>query len=238
VRAQTGADGVAAIAEGVGALTLLAALLRGTEGISSAVALGAATHVSVPNAKQLGRGLDDELSLQRGDRLAGRIADRFLKLQRMQKEERCASPVCRRASYVYGLLYEHDQLNRATHETLHELLSLPSRSAMAHLRRIAQQGRLLAADGGDVYLPRLGELAIPLTFVHGAESETFRAEGTQTSVAALRESIDPELVALHLVDDYGHLDLVIGKDAERDVFPLLLDHLERTATRKSELLEA
>ncbi len=228
VREATGAERVAAIAEGAGALTLLAAVLGGEEGIGSAVSLGAGTHVSVPGRRRLGRGLDGDASLHRGDRLGGRMADRLLKLQRLQKEERCASPVCRRATFVYGLLYEHDQLNRATHETLHELLALPSRTAMAHLRLIAKRGRLVGATGEDVYVSRLDRLAIPLAFVHGAESEAFRPEGSEATVAALRAAVDPALVSLELVPDYGQLDLVIGRNADRDVFPHLLAHLDST----------
>jgi cholesterol oxidase len=239
VRAATGAERVAAIGEGAGALTLLAALLRGENGIGSAVALGVGTHLSVPRLPSSGRGLDGDVSLQRDDRLRGRIADRMLKLQRLQKEERCASAVCRRATHLYGLLYEHDQLNRATHEALHELVSLPSARAMEHLRLIAKRGRLVAADGSDAYLPALDRLSIPLAFVHGAESEAFRPEGTEASVAALRAAVDPALVSLELVPDYGHLDLVIGKDAASDVFPFLVEHLTRTtAPLESALQEA
>jgi cholesterol oxidase len=154
----------------------------------------------------------------------------------MQKEERCASAVCRRASYVYGLLYEHDQLNRATHETLHELVALPSRRAMEHLRLVAKTGHLVAADGSDAYLPNLARLAIPLTIVQGAESDAFRPEGAEASATVLRAAVGGELVSLQVVPDYGHLDLVVGKNADRDVFPLLLDHLDRTTAPAADAL--
>jgi cholesterol oxidase len=225
IREATGVEQVAVVGEGVGALTMLGAVLRGTEAIGSAVSLGIGTHVSVPRTRRLGRGVDGELSIQRGGGLGGKVSDQFLKLRPIQKEERCASPVCRRATYVYGLLYEHDQLNRSTHEALHELLSLPSPTAMAHLRLVAKRGRLVAADGADSYLPNNARLAIPLAFVHGAESEAFRPAGTEATVAELRASNPVAPVSLQLVPDYGHLDLVIGKNADRDVFPLILDHL-------------
>ena len=228
VRAATGAQQVAAIGEGVGAMTMLGAVLAGELGILSAICLGAGTHVSVPRPGRLGRGSEGDGSLHRGDRLAGRMADRLLKLQRLQKEERCASAVCRRATSVYGLLYEHDQLNRATHDVLHELLSLTGRPAMEHLRLVAKRGHLVAADGGDAYLAHLDRLAIPVALVQGAESEAFRPEGAEATAAALRSAVRPELVTLTTVQDYGHLDLVIGKAADHDVFPLLLEQLERT----------
>lgn len=238
VRGATGAARVGVVAEGAGALSALASALRGESGFGSLTALGVGTHVRVPKGRSFGRGLDDDLSLQRGDRLGGRLADRMLKLQRMQKEERCASPVCRRATYVYGLLYEHDQLNRATHEAIHELLSLPSRKAIAHLGAIAKRGRLVSADGADAYVPKLARLAFPVAYIHGDESEAFLVEGARMSAAALREAVDPDLVSLNVIPDYGHLDLVIGRNAAADVYPFVREQLERAAARAGVLTEA
>jgi len=208
---------------------MLAGMLAGELGILSAVCLGAGTHVSVPHAKRLGRGLDGKASLEHAGGMSGRMTDRLLKLRRLQKEERCASPVCRRAAYVYGLLLEHDQLNRGTHEVLHELLSLTSRRAMEQLRTIARRGHLVDAEGRDAYLPYLDRLAVPVALIQGAESEAFRPEGAEATVAALSAAMRPELVSLQVVPDYGHLDLLIGKAADRDVYPLILEQLERTA---------
>jgi len=233
VRAATGAPAVAAVAEGVGAMTLLGSILIGTGGISGAAALGASLHPVVPHPRRLGRGLDGDLSLQQD-----RFSDRLLKLQPTQKEERCASAACRRAAYVYGLLYEHDQLNRATHEALHEFVSLPSPTAMAHLRRIARERRLVAHDGADAYLAQRDRLSLPLAFVHGDESEAFKLEGTQMTVASLRELVGPDSVSLDAVPSYGHLDLVIGKDAVDHVYPTVLGFLDRIELRQPELQEA
>jgi cholesterol oxidase len=230
IREVTGADGVHAVAEGVGSLTLQAALLRGLEGVASVVAIGLGAEVSIPHARRLGRGLRDaDGDLGRED-LRGRIADGLLKLQPTEKEERCASAACRRATYVYGLLYEHDRLNRLTHETIHELVALPSRTMMEHLKLIGQKGRLVDAAGGDTYLPALERLALPITFLHGAESAVFRPEGTEKTVSRLRERFGGDLVAHRPIPDYGHLDCLIGKDAVVDVYPLILDHLDKTAS--------
>jgi cholesterol oxidase len=229
VQERSGADRVAAVGEGVGAATMLGAMALGLSGVGSAVALGAALHLAIPRGRWRGRGLDDGPSLRRGTGFSARVADSLLKARPMQKEERCSSPVCRRATYVYGHLFEHDQLNRATHETLHEQLSLPSRRAVEHLRLVARRGHLVAADGSDRYLPALDRLTAPLAFVHGAESEAFRPDGTEATVAALRAAgAAPDQATLTIVPGYGHVDLVIGKDAVRDVYPLVLARLEET----------
>lgn len=229
IRALTGAPAVHAVAEGVGSLALHASLLTGLDGVESVVSIGLSPHVVVPYSRRLGRGLRDvDGDLEREDR-RGRMADRLLKFQPLQADERCTSTACRRATYVYGLLYEHEQLNRATHETIHELIALPGKAAMEQLRVIARRGSLVTADGRDAYLQNLERLALPITFIHGAKSDVFRPEGTEKTLELLRDSFRGELYRLAVVDDYGHLDCVIGKDAVTDVYPLVLDHLARAA---------
>jgi len=50
-------------------------------------------------------------------RLGRRVGHEAEVLERIEDEERCTSAVCRRAACVFGLLYEHDHLNAATHDT-------------------------------------------------------------------------------------------------------------------------
>jgi cholesterol oxidase len=220
IQAATGAAAVHVVAEGAGSLALHAALLDGLTGVASVVSLGIAPHLVAPNAGKLGRGLRDvDGDLMREDK-RGRIADRLLRFQRIEAEERCESDVCRRATYVYGLLYEHDQLSDATHETIHELVGLPNKAAIDHLRSIAERGSL---DGD------LDRLALPITYLHGAESEVFRPEGTERFVELLHGRFEGSLHRAAIVPDYGHLDLLIGKNAVADVYPAIREHLVRVA---------
>jgi cholesterol oxidase len=226
----TGAPAVHAVAEGVGSLALHAALLSGLDGVASLASIGVSPHVVVPNARRLGRGLRDvDGDLGRED-LRGRLADRLLRLQPMQTEEHCDSDACRRATYVYGHLFEHDRLTDATHATIHELVALPSETAMGHLKTIARAGSLVDAAGRDVYLPEVDRLALPLTYLHGLESEVFRPEGTERTVRLLRERNGDELVRYVPLADRGHLDCLIGGDAVDDVYPSILEHIRRAAT--------
>jgi hypothetical protein len=39
--------------------------------------------------------------------------------------------------------------------------------------------------------------------------------------------LDKNHHSLHLLRSYGHLDVFMGKNAHRDVFPLILNELER-----------
>ena len=50
-----------------------------------------------------------------------------------------------------------------------------------------------------------------------------------THDAAARRPTGPELYTRHVIEGYAHLDLWLGRDAERDVFPIALAELERHA---------
>ena len=239
VLAATGSPSVQIVADGVGSMAFFAAVLSGLDRVGSAVSLQLATDMAVPRlgrvtrgfaarARRAGRGTSIEASLERADRIGDRLADSLLRLQPLQKEERCTSRACRRATFVYGLLYEHEQLNRATHDAVHELVGLPSPSLMRHLLRIARTGSLVSADGEDVYLPNLDRLAFPIAFLHGAENEVFLPRGTETTYDRLRARFGKELYSYHPIPGYGHVDCLIGRNAVLDVYPLVLAQLERT----------
>jgi cholesterol oxidase len=46
-------------------------------------------------------------------------------------------------------------------------------------------------------------------------------------MAALADANGPDFYHHTVIPDYGDMDCLIGKDAARDVFPLILEHLER-----------
>src|SRR5690606_34432822 len=142
------------------------------------------------------------------------------------EEERCDSATCHRISFLYGLLYEHDQLNAATHATLHETFGVANINAFKHLARLVRAQRLVDASGRDSYMPHLARLAVPATILHGAENQCFLPESTERTYVLLREHNDPSLYRRHVIQNYGHIDCIMGKRADQDVFPYVLEHLE------------
>ena len=44
---------------------------------------------------------------------------------------------------------------------------------------------------------------------------------------ALRAANGPEYYSRHVIQDYAHLDLWLGRDSARDVYPIALAELER-----------
>jgi cholesterol oxidase len=71
--------------------------------------------------------------------------------------------------------------------------------------------------------------AIPTLFVHGAVNRCFAPPGTLKTIAALSEVNDPALYERREIAETGHIDSIFGKNAVRDVYPAIAEHLNRTA---------
>ena len=128
---------------------------------------------------------------------------------------------------MYAPLYEHDQLNEATHTALHEMFGIANMGAFDHLAEMVRKGHLVDSGGADIYLPHLDRLAIPITFIHGEENACFLPESTETTFNLLSDTNGAGLYRRHVVPNYGHIDCIFGKNAAQDVYPLILEHLQR-----------
>jgi cholesterol oxidase len=240
VREIAGAETVQVVAHCVGSVSFFMAMLAGLQGVRSAVCSQIATHPKPPLLTRIKTGLHlpsfmDALGVDslnayvdaNADWL-NKLYDKALLLQPIQAEERCNSPVCHRITFMYSLLYEHDQLNTATHDALHEMFGVASIDIFEHLALMVRKGHLADAKGGDVYLPHLQRLAIPIAFIHGAENVCFLPESTEITYNLLREANGKNLYTRHVIPNYGHIDCIFGKNAAKDVYPFILDHLEAT----------
>jgi cholesterol oxidase len=243
IREATGASGVDVIGHGVGATALLMALVDGTQGVRSAVCSNAGLHLSVPRASRLLAGLHLPAVMKAlgmdavrassggGDRSwKDRLVDAGLRVLPVELDEWCTSPVCRRITFMYGPLFEHDRINLATHEALHEMFGVVNLTVFDHITRMVREGHAVKVDGSS-YLRDLERLAIPITFIHGAGNECLLPAGTRATFEALAAANDPSLYRFEEIAGYGDIDCLIGKDAARDVYPILLRHLGAVGDR-------
>jgi cholesterol oxidase len=236
VRELTGSPTVQIVAHCFGSTTFCMAMLAGLDGVRSAVCSQIAAHIIAPEATHLKTGFHlpdflDKLGIrsltaaaQADENWLERLYDRALRLYPL--EESCHNPVCRRIAFMYAPLYHHAQLNDATHEAMHEMFGTACITAFEHLGRMTRAGHLVDATGRDSYMPNLKRLAIPISFIHGAENECFLPLSTQITYDALRKENGTALYERHLIPGYGHIDCIFGKSAAVDVFPFILDHLE------------
>ena len=235
VREVTGAASVDVVAQGFGALTLQMALVDGLQGVRSAVCMQAGLHLVTPTLSRVKAGLHlpgvlralgkQSLTARSGGHgWRSKLFDAALRAVPVKLEETCTSNVCRRITFMYGPLYVHEQLNRATHEAMHELFGMTSLTVFEELARMVREGHAARADG-TTYLRDLDRLAIPISFIHGEENGCFLPESTLKTFEMLCEANGSAQYRRTVVPGYGDVDCLIGKNAARDVFPLILEHL-------------
>jgi len=241
VQELTGAASVQMVVHCWGSTTFFMAMLAGLKGVRSAVCSQIATHIVTPTMTKIKTGLHlpsflDALGVKSLTAYVDthadwreRLYDAALRLYPMALKEECDSPVCHRISFMYAPLYQHEQLNQLTHDTLHELFAVANIRSFEHIALLARKGHLVAFDGSDVYLPHLERLAIPIAFIHGAANRCFLPESTEITYNLLRQANGDKLYSRYVIPNYGHIDCIYGKSAVNDVFPLMLNHLETTS---------
>jgi cholesterol oxidase len=242
VREVTEVAAIDVVAQGFGALTLSMALVEGLQGVRSAVCLQMGLHLVTPPMTRLKSGLHvpEMLKAMGKHTLTARleksgwqskIFDATLRM--LPTEDSCTSRVCRRITFMYGPLYEHEQLSRAMHDAIHELFGVTSLSAFEQLARMVRQGHAVKMDGA-TYLKNLDRLAMPITFIHGENNRCFLPESTKATYDALVKANGAELYRRIVVPGYGDIDSIIGKHASHDVYPLSLTHLRSPLLQPSQ----
>lgn len=236
----TGSPDLQAVVHCFGATTFLMSMLGGLRGVRSIVSSQIGVFSRAPLMTKLKTGLHfptvlKTMGVKRLDAFTStreswseKAYDQLLRLYPQQAEEWCDNPTCRRIAFMYAPLYEHDRLNAATHSAMHEMFGIATMKAFEHIAAIVNAGKLVAADGADIYLPNLARLDLPICFIHGAENQCFSPAGTQQTYDELRARFPRQRYAYHPIPNFGHIDCIFGKDAHRHVYPLIAAHLEQT----------
>jgi hypothetical protein len=152
----------------------------------------------------------------------------------------CHNPVCKEVSFTYGsgfpALWRHENLNEETHEWLKQEFAAVPLSFFAQMRRCVDAGHLVAVDGRPE-LPSDFAAQPPQTEARfvlfaGRKNRCFLPE-SQVETFRWLDAHRPGYHALHELPTYSHLDVFMGKDAARDVFPLMIDELDRGGERST-----
>lgn len=237
VRTISGADSVQIMAHCIGSLTMLMAIANGLEGVRSVVASQVTLHPRAGAVNKLRAGLHAAGALsalglgtlttetEEDPSWADRLYDTALHLY-PAGEEQCGSPFCRRVMFMYGEVYDHDQLNDATHEHLHEAFGVANLTTFKQITLALRKGHIVSADGDDIYLPATDRFKLPIAFIHGEKNRLFTPEGSQLTYDFLCAANGPEYYTRHIIKGYAHMDCFVGKDAARDVYPVVAAELD------------
>jgi hypothetical protein len=150
----------------------------------------------------------------------------------------CDNAVCKQVSFTYGsgdpALWRHENLDDATHAWIGEEFGFVPVAFFRQMARCVRRGRLVSVDGFPV-LPKDFGAAEPRTNARfalfaGALNRCF-LPASQTATFDHLNRFRRNYHSVHVLPGYSHLDVFFGRDAARDVFPLIRSELERPVAR-------
>jgi pimeloyl-ACP methyl ester carboxylesterase len=106
----------------------------------------------------------------------------------------------------------------------------PGPGALRQFAPFLRNGHLLSADGRIDYSARLSEVRVPTLMVAGAGDLISDVPSTRMTFDALGSADKTLFVfgkASGHVADYGHCDLAWSRHAPREIFPVMIDWLDR-----------
>jgi hypothetical protein len=238
----TGADSLQAIVHCQGSTGFVMAAVAGLlPEVRTIVSNAVSLHPVIPGVSQLkGRVIAPQLarfnpymSPRWGLEPPTRFAKAMVRTVKLTHHE-CDNTVCRMVSFTYGTgfpcLWSHDLITDEVHDWIEgEFAEVPF-TFFAQMMRSVVRGHLVPMDDG-LGLPRSIVAAPPATdarfvLLAGAENKCFLPESQERTFAFL-DGYRRGYHALHVLPRYGHLDVFLGRDAGRDVFPLILEELSR-----------
>lgn len=237
---ETEASTVKAIIHCQGSTSFMMSAVAGlVPHVTTIVTNAVALHPVIPSWSRLKIGyalpairlLTDYLNPQWGVHAPG-VTPKLLNAAVQLTHHECSNPVCKEVSFTYGsgfpALWRHENLNDETHEWIRNEFAAVPISFFAQMRRCVAAGRLVSVDHYPE-LPRDFTAQPPNTearyvFFTGLENRCFLPE-SQVRTFEWFEQHQPGCHALHELAGYSHLDVFMGKNARRDVFPLMLAEL-------------
>ncbi len=216
----TGAEALHGLGHSMGGMLFYAFGSRRPASLRSIVAVGA------PLVRQLRLAPRERRLLQIATRLAPQNIQRRVPMRRLMGVAGRFVPLASRI--VDGLLLnaqncEPDVLSRMAKEAINDV-PLKLVLELSH-----QMANGTIAEGPYAYEHGLGQICVPVFAVGGSVDRIAPPESVAAAVAEMQTpDIRYREMGLRFGDraDYGHIDLLVGRHAPEEVFPLLLDFLE------------
>ncbi len=146
----------------------------------------------------------------------------------------CDNSVCKQVSFTYGsgfpALWSHENLSEETHEWIKGEFAEVSIPFFRQITACAFKGHLIAVEGKPE-LPADFTAQPPKTdarfaFFAGEDNRCFLPK-SQIKSFEYFDKLRKDYHSLHVIPRYGHLDPFFGKNAAQDVFPLMIQELDR-----------
>jgi hypothetical protein len=242
VSEQTGAERIKAVIHCQGSTSFMMSAAAGLVPqvktiVSNAVSLftvipefaSVKMRLSVPILNVLTPYLDPQWGIRAPNLVAKTVAG----LVRLTHHE-CNNLVCKMVSFTYGAgfpaLWSHGNLTEETHQWIRQEFAKVPISFFAQMIQCVRQGHLVAVDGfkelPSDFVQQAPQTDARFAFLAGLNNRCFLPQ-SQVQAFEFFDRHCGNYHSLHLLPNYGHLDVFFGSNAARDVFPIIYEELEK-----------
>lgn len=174
--------------------------------------------------------INPQWGLESPDEFVPKLITAFVRLTHHE----CHNMVCKMASFTYGTgkptLWLHENISEATHEWIKQEFANVPLVFFQQMKRCLEAGHLVPVD--DIKsLPRDLVARPPETdarfcLIGGEENVCFLPE-SQVRTYEYLNNFRKDYHSLHVLPNYSHLDVFFGEKAVHDVYPLILEELDK-----------
>lgn len=143
----------------------------------------------------------------------------------------CKEPACHLVSFMWGwgypAAYSHRNIHPTTHRRLADLFGGTSFHYYRHIRKMLFAKASVSFDKKTNYLNECQKIKMPPTlFISGSENNIFPGSN-KTTYEALKKGPNASQVHYLEFSGYGHQDTFMGQYCHIEVFPKLLEFLNK-----------
>ena len=150
------------------------------------------------------------------------------------RKELCTSTACHRMSFCFGRAWNHENIDAATHDMIHEFMGEIHVNVLKHVTKMGTMNSPLDNEYNslltDENLERLRGL--PILFLSGSDNVVYDPVSTLKDYELLRRRFGESLYQRYVYQGRGQLDGWIGKDAKETLFWRIGEHLDWCSARK------
>ena len=151
--------------------------------------------------------------------------------------QECDVPACHMLSLMWGTgwpaLYSHENMHPVTHRRGGDLYGATSMNYYRHVVKMLKAGNAVKYDPTnrahdrlpDDYFRYVKEIETPVLFMTGENNKVFA--DSNIVCHERMERIVPGRHELHVFPNYGHQDPFMGEHVARDIFPRLVEFIEK-----------
>jgi hypothetical protein len=167
----------------------------------------------------------------RDDSYFQQLVNQILRFYPDSRKEICNNVSCHRCSLIFGRLWNHSNLNEATHRQINRFFGGVNMTLLATLKQMGARG-LVTSNGPkytdlttDENVARLK--GIPIMLFSGSDNQVLKPYSTDKTYTILRKKFGVTGYTRHVIQGYGHLDCWMGREAYRDVYPKVREAVDK-----------